>query len=185
MRTLPTAILALAFAFSAAGCAQTPARTVTDPAAPRALEGNGPVSVQWTDPEQFTEIRGSLNRWEARRGNWVHELAEHLRDGVQERIGQGERVDLTITDIRRAGDFEPARSPQMDHVRVMRDIYWPRITLEFSHYDAAGGLIDGGERELSDPSYLSSIHGRTQNESLRYEKHMIDRWLDQEFGRPR
>ena len=176
---------ALAVAFATAACAQLPTRDVTDPAAPRALETDGPVTVQWTDPEQFTEIRGSRNRWEARRGNWVHELAEHLRDGVQERIGEGERVEILITDIRRAGDFEPGRSPQMDHVRVMRDIYWPRMDLEFSHRDATGDLIASGERELRDQTYLSSLQGRVGNETLRYEKAMIDDWLRREFGRTR
>ena len=180
MKILLSTALALAFAFSGIACAQT--RDVTDPSAPRALQDDGPVTVQWTDPAQFTEIRGSLNSWEARRGNWVQELAEHLRDGIRERIGEGERVEVVITDIRRAGDFEPGRGPQTDHVRVMRDIYWPRMTLEFSHYDAAGGLIRGGERELSDQNFMSSIRGRTRNQALRYEKNMIDDWLQREFG---
>ena len=176
---------ALAVALATAACAQSPTRDVTDPEAPRALESEGPVTVQWTDPEQFTEIRGSRNRWEARRGNWVHELAEHLRDGVQERIGEGERVEILVTDIRRAGDFEPGRSPQMDHVRVMRDIYWPRMDLEFSHYDAAGNVVASGERRLNDPNYLSSLQRSVGNDALRYEKAMIDGWLQREFGRSR
>lgn len=180
MRILLSATLALALAFSTAACAQT--RDVTDPSAPRALEADGPVAVEWTDPAGFTEIRASRNRWEARRGDWVRELADHLRQGAERRLGDGERLHVTITDIRRAGDFEPARGPQMDHVRIMRDIYWPRITLEFSRYDAAGSLVASGERTLSDPAYLSSIQGRAQNDALRYEKAMIDRWLQQEFG---
>lgn len=180
MRILLSAALALAFAFSTAACAQT--RDVTDPSAPRALETDGPVTVEWTDPAQFTEIRASRNRWEARRGDWVRELAEHVREGAEKRIGEGERLHVVITDIRRAGDFEPAHGPQMDHVRIMRDIYWPRITLEFSHYDAAGNLVAADQRELSDPNYLASIQGRMRNETLRFEKALIDRWLQQEFG---
>lgn len=181
MKALPLTALVLALAVSTGAQAQT--RDVTAPDAPRALESDGPVSVEWTDPSQFTEIRSSRNRWEARRGNWVHDLAEHLSEGAQARLAEGERMDVRITDIRRAGDYEPARSVNMDHVRVMRDIYWPRMTLEFSHFDAAGNLIDQGERTLSDPSYLSSLPraGRS-NDSLRYEKAMIDRWLRQELG---
>src|SRR5690606_16284144 len=181
MKILLSTALALAFAFSGAACAQT--RDVTDPSAPRALQDEGPVAVQWTDPAGFTEIRGSMNSWEARRGNWVQELAEHLRDGIRERIGEGERVEILITDIRRAGDFEPGRGPQIDHVRIMRDIYWPRMTLEFSHHDAAGGRIAQGTRQLSDPSYLTSRIGPlTGTDPLRYEKAMIDDWLRKEFG---
>lgn len=178
MRVLLSAALALAFACSA--CAQT--RDVTDPSAPRALATGGPVTVEWTDPAAFTEIRSSRNRWEARRGDWVHELADHLRKEAEQRIGPGERLHVVITDIRRAGDFEPGLNPQMDHVRIMRDLYWPRITLQFSHLDASGNPIAEGEHELSDPNYLSSIPGRARDEALRYEKAMIDDWLQREFG---
>lgn len=183
MRFLLSAVLALAFAVSATAIAQT--RDVTDPAAPRALPDEGPVSVEWVDPAEFTEIRHSRNRWEARRGDWVRQLAEHLRESAEKRLPEGERLEVVITDIRRAGDFEPMRGAAMDHVRVMRDIYWPRMTLEFIRYDAAGSVIAQGERTISDPSYLSSsIHGRS-SDPLRYEKSMIDDWLRTELGAPR
>ena len=177
---LSSALLLVAVAMGA--CAHTTPHGVTDPSAPRALENDGPVAVEWTDPAGFSEIRGSSNRWEASRGNWVHELAEYLRDGVQARIGEGERVEILITDIRRAGDFEPGRGPQMDHVRIMRDIHWPRMTLEFEHRDASGTVVNGGARQLSDPGYLHAMQGRAGHDPLRYDQTMIDRWLHQEFG---
>ena len=177
---LSSALLLVVVAMGA--CAHTTPHGVTDPSAPRALENDGPVAVEWTDPAGFSEIRGSSNRWEASRGNWVHELAEYLRDGVQARIGEGERVEILITDIRRAGDFEPGRGPQMDHVRIMRDIHWPRMTLEFEHRDASGTVVNGGARQLSDPGYLHAMQGRAGHDPLRYDQTMIDRWLHQEFG---
>jgi hypothetical protein len=174
--------LALALAFAITACAHTAGRGVTDPSAPRALAAEGPVTVEWDDPARFTEIRTSFNRHEASRGNWVQELAEHLREGIQARIGEGERVHVRITDIDRAGDFEPGRGPDLDHVRIMRDIHWPRMSLEFEHHDAAGNLVNSGARELSDPGYLSSQLPLPRTDPLRYEKTMIDRWLHREFG---
>ena len=177
---LSSALLLVVVAMGA--CAHTTPHGVTDPSAPRALENDDPVAVEWTDPAGFSEIRGSSNRWEASRGNWVHELAEYLRDGVQARIGEGERVEILITDIRRAGDFEPGRGPQMDHVRIMRAIHWPRMSLEFEHRDASGTVVNGGARQLSDPGYLHAMQGRAGHDPLRYDQTMIDRWLHQEFG---
>ena len=78
-------------------------RTVTDPAAPRSLPEQGPVSVRWEDPANFSEIRYSHNQFESRRGNWVEELAEHLRESTEPRLAPGERLEINITDIRRAG----------------------------------------------------------------------------------
>src|SRR3546814_8485015 len=69
-------ILACAMAcMLATGVAWAGPSDVTDPEAPRSLPADGPVDVRWTDPAQFTEIRRSGNRREARRGDWVHELA--------------------------------------------------------------------------------------------------------------
>lgn len=70
----------------------------------------------------------------------------------------------------------------MDHVRIMCDLYWLRMTLELNHHDGTGGLVNEGEHRLSEPDYLPSIQGRVRNEPLRYEKVMIDRWLQRELG---
>lgn len=174
--------LSLAMASAITGCGHTTGAGVADPSAPRALEAEGPVTVEWNDPAGFTEIRTSFNKREASRGNWVEELAGHLRDGIERRIGEGERVHVRITDIDRAGDFEMHHGPQMDHVRVMRDIHWPRMSLEFEHRDASGAVVNSGARQLSDPGYLSSQLHLPRSEELRYEKTMIDRWLHREFG---
>ena len=55
------------------------ASTVTDPSRPRALPADGPVSVEWTDPAEFSELRFSQNRWEAQQGDWVTQLARYLQ----------------------------------------------------------------------------------------------------------
>lgn len=184
MKILPV-ILVLALALPLAGCAHQ-ARGVSAADAPRALEADGPVTVAWTDPEQFAEIRFSGNRQEARRGDWVRQLADHLRAGTEARIANGERVEILVTDIRRAGNFEPGRGPQLDHIRMLRDIHWPRMNLEFRHFGANGQLLAEGTRELRDMSYLtSSPRQPTNTDPLRYEKAMLDRWLDEEFGRRR
>ncbi len=174
-------LLALALTATAAA-AKT--RNVTDPEAPRSLPEAGPVAVQWTDPAQFTELKFSGNRWEAQRGNWVFQLAEHLRKETEKRLPEGERLEVTITDIDRAGKFEPGRSIHLDSVRIMREIYPPMIELSFKRYGADGQLIDEGERRLRDMMYLSNASIARTSDSLRYEKSMIDDWARSEFGRP-
>lgn len=151
-------------------------RNVTDPDLPRSLPAEGPVSVSWTDPAQFTEIRYSRNRWEAKRGDWVRRLAEHLRKSASERLPPGQRLDVVITDISRAGDYEPWHGHSAQDVRIMREIYPPRITLNFKRYDASGRVVAEGERKLVDSMYLSST-SVTDSDPLRYEKELLDDWL--------
>jgi len=156
-------------------------RTVTDPERPRALPDEGAVAVAWTDPAEFTELRFSGNRWEARRGNWVVELAEHLRKALQKHLPEGERMEVQITDIDRAGRYEPGLGPSMDSIRIMRNIDSPSMRLSFRRYDANGQLIEEGERKLRDMMYLNNINVLSNTDPLRYEKRMIDDWARREF----
>lgn len=173
--------LILALGFALAGCASTGASGLLAADSPRALPGGGPVSVAWTDPAQFSELRYSGNRFESARGDWLTTLAEYLRDRAQARLPAGERLELTITDVQRAGRYEPWRGMNMQDVRVVRDIYPPRMTVRFRHFDASGALVSEGERTLRDPGFLTHITPYRDHDTLRYEKRLIDTWLRREF----
>lgn len=169
---------------TAAAPAAARIQNVTDADAPRSLPDEGAVSVRWQDPAQFSDIQHSGNRSEARRGDWVRELALHLRARAQRRLPPGERLEVEITDIQRAGNYEPWRGRSFDDVRVVRELYPPRMTLTFKHLGADGQVIAGGERKLSDPGFLLGPSPGLSSDFLRYEKSMIDRWLAREFATP-
>lgn len=184
-RFVPSASLRLLLAglllVSVAAPAAADTRTVTDPAAPRALPADGPVSVAWTDPAQFSEIRFSGNRWEAERGDWVVQLARYLRQRAAARLAPGQSLDVTLTDIRRAGNYEAWHGPRANDVRIVRDLYPPRITLRFALHGADGAVLAQGERRLADPGFLQGAARLDDSDPLRFEKRLIDDWLRREF----
>ncbi|KGQ18114.1 Membrane protein [Lysobacter dokdonensis DS-58] len=177
MRPRPV-LIALVLALSA--CATDGPRTVTDTARPHAVGEGSAVSVSWGDPAQFAELRYSQNRRLAAQGDWVVELADYMQERLAKAVPAGERVDVEILDIQRAGEYEWLRS-QTDDVRVLRDVYPPRMTLQFSRKDADGNVISEGERKISDLAYLQSPPPFSSSDSLRYEKRMIDSWIRREF----
>ncbi len=180
-----TRFLLLVAVLLATATATARVRNVTDPDAPRSLPAEGPVAVQWTDPAQFTDLKFSGNRWEAARGDWVSQLAEHVRDAAARRLPEGDRLEVTITDIGRAGRYEPWHGMRMQDVRIMRDVYPPSMKLEFRQYGADGRLVAEGARELRDMSYLANAGTLARaNDSLRFEKRMIDDWARMEFRTP-
>lgn len=184
--TLRTAcIAALLVVATASGAAAAKPRNVTDPDAPRSLPEQGPVNVRWDDPAGFTDIRYSYNRTEAQRGNWVEQLALHLRQRAQKRLPAGQRLEVDIRDIRRAGDYEPWRGITFNDTRIIRDLYPPRIALSFRHTGADGQVIAQGERRLTDPGFLMSATIAGASDPLRFEKQLIDRWLARELAPPR
>jgi hypothetical protein len=96
-------------------------------------------------------------------------------------LPERERLEVTITDVKRAGSVEPWRRPPLDEVRVVKRLYPPHITLSFVLRDAGGNVLREGTRELHDPAFLDrgTIN---RNDPLRYEKRLLDDWLRREFA---
>ena len=174
-------LVALLISACAIGGADARGRTVVDADAPRALPDGSAVAVSWSDPAAFSEVRSSANRREAIRGNWVEALAVHLRDVAGRRLSPGERLEVELTDIDRAGDFEPWRGGSSQDIRFMRDIHPPRVTLRFKRLAADGSVRAEGVRTLSDPGYLG-MGGGLDSDPLRYDKRLLERWARQELG---
>ncbi|MGV8923295.1 MAG: DUF3016 domain-containing protein [Thermomonas sp.] len=183
MRTHHRLVLPLAAALmlGLASCASTGQTGMLAADAPRALPESGPVSVTWNDPETFTEFRQSSNRWAASEGDWLQDLAQHMRKRAQQQLVPGEHLELTIVDIERAGRYEPWHRPDMQNVRIVRDMYPPRMTVAFRLHDATGAVVDEGERKLSDPAFLLNVSPINVTDPLRYEKRMVDAWLRREL----
>lgn len=177
----PALLLTALVAFATAAPAMAAPKNVTDPDLPRSVPAEGgAVSVSWTDPAQFSEIKYSGNRWEAERGTWVTQLATYLRDEAGQRLARGQTLDITISDIDRAGRYEPTAHSAMNDIRIVKDLYPPRMTLNFSLKGADGQVVAEGERKLVDHAFLMGTQ-INNNDNLRYEKRLIDDWLRKEF----
>ena len=180
MNRLASLLLMAALA-GATGCASSGHTGMLSPEAPRALPAQGPVSVAWADPAGFAEFRFSSNRWAAAQGNWLQDLAQYMRERAEPLLPPGQRLELTIIDVDRAGEYEPALQPQMQDARIVRDIYPPRMTVEFRRLDAAGNVLAEGQRRLTDPGFLTHASPFRSDDLLRFEKRIIDTWLRNEF----
>lgn len=135
------------------------------------------VSVDWTDPAQFTELKHYHSHRDARPADWLEPLARHLRARAERVLPLGQRLEVTFTDVQRAGQYEPWHGPRWSDVRVVKDIYPPRIDLRFKLFDANGKMIREGTRKLRDPGFLTDSISTSDSDSLRYEKALLDRWL--------
>ena len=95
---------------------------------------------------------------------------------------RNDQLELTIVDVDRAGDYEPWRGVHYQDTRIVRDIYPPRMTVQYKRYDGSGALVAEGERKLSDLGFLLGPNPINSSDPLRYEKRMIDSWLRREDG---
>lgn len=138
------------------------------------------VSVDWTDPAQFTELKHYRSYRDGRPADWLEPLAKHLRTRAERVLPPGQRLAVTFTDVQRAGQYEPWHGPRWSDVRVVKDIYPPRIDLRFRLLDANGAVLREGERSLRDSAFLMR-DGTHEDDPLRFEKRLLDAWLRREF----
>ena len=85
------------------------------------------------------------------------QLARYLRQRAAARLAPGQSLDVTLTDIRRAGNYEAWHGPRANDVRIVRDLYPPRITLRFALHGADGAVLAQGERRLADPGFQRTL----------------------------
>lgn len=140
------------------------------------------VSVTWTDPAEFDELRFGHQFRQPKPEVWLGEFRKTLVNSADRVLPSGQHLSITITDVKLAGDFEPWHGPFLDDVRIVKSIYPPRMSLSFTLTDSEGKVLESGERELRDLAFLNrgtSVHA---SEPYRYEKRMLRDWVRREFG---
>jgi len=144
-----------------------------------AAQASDRVEVGFVHPEKFTDAGRYWGGDRARETN-LAELAQHIEHRAERLLPVGHKLVVSITDLDLAGAYEPWRRGAGD-VRVVRDVYPPRIDLGFHLLAADGATLKQGERRLRD---LAFGNGNVvyPGDRLRHEKALLDVWLERELG---
>ena len=142
------------------------------------------AEVNFFEPTKFTDVKDSFGG-DHERTTYLEQIREHIFQQVRHYVPEGHKLAVTITDIDMAGDFEPWRGFRWDDIRVVKDIYPPRIDLAFQLTDAQGNVVKEGKRSLRDLAFMMKLSGVSQNDAVRHEKALLDDWLRAEFPRIR
>lgn len=140
---------------------------------------DAPVRVEYLQPEQFADVGNHRFSDERIRAAYLEQLRGHLTGRAAALLAAGERLSVSITELDMAGEFEAWRPPSGE-ARIVKDIYPPRIDLTFRLAADDGKVIKEGARRLRDPAFLLGANLYPDG-PLRYEKALIDRWLEQEL----
>jgi len=160
--------LLVAAAMFAGGCQTTP----QNPNPAKATD----ITVNFQDQDKFTDVRETANGGTSQ--FYLDVLGKFLKETAAARLTAGEKLSVTFTDIDLAGDIRPG---QINDIRIVKDIYRPRMTLHFQLTDTSGAVVKEGDRTISDLSFMQNINPIGQNEALRYDKALIADWIRKEF----
>lgn len=138
------------------------------------------VAVTFVAPENFTDVKDDSMDAGRGRDALLDELKQHITARAAKYLTAGQRLEITVTDVDLAGDFEPWRGINFDDIRIVKDLYPPRVSLQFRLLKADGTVVREGKRQLQDLGYLMTV-GRSSQDPLRHDKGMLSDWLRQEF----
>ncbi|MCE4557669.1 DUF3016 domain-containing protein [Pelomonas cellulosilytica] len=134
------------------------------------------VKVNFVNPDKFIDIKDNTGFADK---DVLTQIEAHLVAQAQKFL-PGQDVTINVTDIDLAGNVEPF-GHSVQWVRVMRRVTLPAITLNYE-VSQAGQVVRKGDARLRDMNYQDGVNSYFSGEPLRYEKHMIDRWFQDEFG---
>jgi len=126
------------------------------------------ATVTLIKPHNFTDIEtgnfGIQSNFEQR---VAKELAEALADHFKE---TDLIIDIKFTDIDLAGETRY----NMREIRVLKDIYIPRMSFEYEIKDTSGAVKLADAVDIKDMNYLGKrLFGIKANDLLGYEKRML------------
>lgn len=107
------------------------------------------------------------------------ELAGFLQS-LSQRLPTGQELRFEVKDINLAGELEWMFG-YTHRLRVMRNVTSPFLAFSYS-LSEGGKLVREGSVQLRELDYLNSVPARWRNESLGFEKAMLERWFLQTFG---
>lgn len=151
-------------------------------AADKPAKNDARVETNFVQPERFTDVRDGYTASDLGRQAVLDQIRDYLASRAVAYVGEGQKLTVTFTDIDLAGDFEPWRGSQGMDVRIVKDIYPPKMDLGFKLTGADGVVIKEGKRQLRDLMFMSKL-SLNRSDTLRYEKALLDDWLKSDFSR--
>ncbi|WOH39410.1 DUF3016 domain-containing protein [Thalassotalea fonticola] len=134
---------------------------------------DGLATVTLINPRDFSDIdTGNSGIQSDFEQSVANKLAEALADHFKE---ADVTIDITFTDIDLAGETRY----NMQEIRVLKDLYIPRMSFEYVIKDAAGNVMLADKVDIKDMSYLSnSLFGREANSLIGYDKRMLIEYFE-------
>ena len=145
------------------------------------VKGPSQVEVTFFESEKFTDVKDGEFGTDKGREATLAALKEHLVKRASRNLLPGQKLAVTVTDVDLAGEYEPWRGGQWSDVRIVKDIYPPRISLAFRLMAADGTVLKEGKRDLLDMGFMMKLTDAFRDDPLRYEKELINDWLSTEF----
>ena len=138
------------------------------------------VTVNFENPENFSDFKDSLVASDVGRRNLEAMLRRAVQEDASRYLRDGQTFSITFTDVDLAGDYLPSAGSGHD-VRVIKQVYPPRMRFRYELRDANGAVLKQGEQQLQDLAFQYTTSIVDRHEELFYDRNLLRDWLRKEL----
>lgn len=136
------------------------------------------AEFEWVAPEDFTDVRPATESRKKYRNRVMMQLEKHVNKLAAE-LPESQTIKLRFTDIDLAGDVKYMVGPNNSTIRVIENIYSPRLKFDYEVIGADKTVIISGSENIRDMSFMDNIRSRHSSESFIYEKNILTEWFEE------
>lgn len=135
----------------------------------------GEAKLIWHEPDQYTDIREGFESRDAFREQLFSDF-ESIFAELAKGLPEGTLLEVTVTDLDLAGEVSLMHRFAWRDIRVLKDIYFPRMSFRYTLKDRDQRLLLSGSEDLKDMGFLSSW-GRFGMTRFSFEERMLRSWF--------
>lgn len=166
---LMTAVIAATLTI--AGCAQQ--QESTEPQ--NFLTNDGNVNILWQNPSDYSDIEATTGVQSKFEQYLFTELTDELAKLANKHLTKDQQLDLTVTNVDLAGDVQPTFGGATDDIRIVTDLYPPKIRFDYV-LTQNGKVIKSGSEKLNNMGFLMGIQP-IGNDPFPYEQDLLTDWF--------
>ena len=141
-------------------------------------ESASAVKVTWLNPEKYSDIRPANSSRKAYQERVTKAFDKFLGE-FAEKLPAGYSLEITVKDLDLAGDVNPMYRLDNTDIRVIKDIYFPRIKLDYVLLDQNKQQIQKeSDVKIKDMGFMTSSNIGYQNREFAYEYEMMKKWFN-------
>lgn len=132
--------------------------------------------VKWKEPNKYIDIDAGRETKSSFRKRLFKRFEKHFTK-LAGKLPDNKVLTIEVTDVDLAGN----NRFNMDRVRIIKEIDFPRMTFTYQVKNADGTIFKSGEAKLKDMSFMSKNNFRYKSDFIGYEKRLLDDWFKDEF----
>ena len=141
-------------------------------------EPSSAVKVTWLNPEKFSDIRPANGTRKVYQERVMKAFDKFLGD-LAKKLPAGYSMEINVKDLDLAGDVNPMYRIDNNDIRVIKDIYFPRMKFDYVLFDQNKQPIQQeSDVKIKDMGFMTSSHIGHQSKEFAYEYEMLKKWFN-------